>query len=196
LSLLGLLLLRNNQVAAAEETASRAITLLPENSKQVIVYQCHQVLGEIYRVKDNYKEAIDHFKEALGIASPHNWHSEAFWIHHSLVVLFAEEARFDDANAHLDQARLHAANNAKNLVYAMMLQAHIFHHQRRFREAISAAALAAEAFEKIGATVHAEMCRKLYGIVGTNQLLVGPDVSNLDGECRILINASICRALY
>ena len=169
-SLLALSYLYDNQVATAEENAFRAITLLPKNSKQIIVLMCHQVLGEIYRAKGNPEKAIDHFEVAIGIASSRNWHNEACWIHNSLVGLFAEEGRFEDANAQLERAKLHAVNNASNLANAMALQAYIFHHQRRFGEAESGALRAVEAFEKIGATGGAKYWRQVFSDLGMSEL--------------------------
>ena len=165
LSLLALLFLKNNQVDIAEETASHAIILLPENSKLVIVYQCHQVLGVIYYDKSNHEKTIEHLQVALRIASSHNWHDEAFWAHQPLIKLFAEEERFSDANNHLERAKLHAANNASNLAHGMTLQAYIWYCQGRFGEAGSEILRAVEAFEKIGAATDAEACRDLYANV-------------------------------
>ena len=181
LSSLALLFLRNNQVETAEETASHAIALLPENSKQLIVCHCHQVLGEIYRVKRNREKALGHLQIALGIASSHNWDGEAFWIHRFLIMLFTTEGRFDDASAHLERAKLHAVNNASNSAHAVALQAYIFYHQRRFAEAKSEGLRAAEVFERIGGTDDAEAHRKYYGNMKTEES-VAFEESNLNGE--------------
>lgn len=161
LSLLARLLLEDNQVYMAEETACRAISLLPANGEQVIVYQCHPVLSSIYCNKGNREKVIEHLEVALEIASSHNLHREAFWAHKPPVKLFADGGIFDDANAHLEQAKLHAANNASNLAHVMSLQAYIWYHQRRFREAGSEAFRAAESYERIGATSVAEISTAL-----------------------------------
>ena len=161
LSMLALLLLRDNQVDTAEETASHAITLLPEISERdSIVYQHHQVLGEIYRIKRNPGKCIEHYEAALRIASFHNWPSDAFSIHYHLTLMFAAEERFEDANARLDQAKRLAAKNATNLADVIFLQAIVFRHQRRLWEAKAEGLRAVEAFEKIGATTDAEECRE------------------------------------
>ena len=89
---------------------------------------------------------------------------KAFWAHKPPVKLFVDGGMFDDANAHLEQAKLHAANNASNLAHVMSLQAYIWYHQRRFREAGSEAFRAAESYERIGATSVAEICMKFYSI--------------------------------
>ena len=166
LSLLALVCLRNGQVDTAEETASHALTLLSENSNQVIVHECHVFLGEVYRVKGNCEKAIKHFEVALKISNSHNWHGDAFSVYQLLIVLFAEEGRFSDANVHLEQAKLHAKNNAYNLAFVVTLQAYISYRQGRFEEATSEAQLAAEAFEKIGATLDAKNCREFFSSRG------------------------------
>ena len=171
LSLLALLFLQDDQVDTAEETASHVIALLPENSKPLTICHSHQVLGEISRVRRNREKAIEHYRVALGVASSRNWDSETFWIYRHLVVLSTEERRFDDANAHLERAKLCAVNNASDSAHAISLQAYILYHQRRFGEARSEGLRAAEAFEKIGATVDAERCRKCYGSVEMSELV-------------------------
>ena len=163
LSLLALSLVQDDQVVIAEETACRAIALLTEKTKPIIVLECHQVLGIIYWFKYNPEKAIEHLEVALAIASAHDWHGEACWVHDPLVKLFAQEGRFDDANAHLEQARLHAVNNAGNLAHAMALQAYIFYYQYGYEKAESEASSAIEAFERIGATGEAENWRRTFG---------------------------------
>ena len=169
-SFLALSFLGENQADTAEETASRAITLLPENSKQIIVCDCHQVLGIVYHETANHEKAIEHFEVALGIASSHNWHSEACWILDPLIMLFAEVGRFDDANAHLERMRLHAANSTYDLAEAIALQAFIFHHQGKLAEAESEALRAVEALEKIGAIGYAESRRQAFISLGMRKL--------------------------
>ena len=152
LSALALALLEDDQVDTAEKTACRAITLLSQNTKPSIVYRCHKTLGQIYGFKSDFEKATEHFEVALGIATSHNWHNEVFWAHHSLVLVFVEEGRFDGANSHLVLAKLHAVNNVINLAHAIALQAIIFYHQHGFEEARSEWSCAVEAFEKLGAT--------------------------------------------
>ena len=179
-STLALLLLHNNQADTAEENASQAIALLPEGSKQIIVHQCHFVLGTVYHRKGNHEKAIQNLEIALQIASSHNWHTEAFWTHHSLVFIFAEGRRFEDANSHLEGAKLHAVNNANNLAHVIVLQARILYEQRRFGEAKLEGLRAVEAFESVGATVSAELYRNFYDNAEMNELVAS---SGFEGEC-------------
>ena len=90
LSLLAMASLRGNQVDKAEGATSRAITLLTENTKPIIVSQCHEVPGNVFRTKGNIHKAIEHFEVALEIASSHNLHSEAFLARPPLIMLYAE----------------------------------------------------------------------------------------------------------
>ena len=155
LSLLALLFLRDNQFNKAEETAFRSITLLRESSNK-LSSRPYWVLGEIYRIKGNREKAVGYFQTALGLAYFHNQHCQSFWIHHSLVTMFA------DACDHLEQSKLYAVNNASNLAHVMTLQTHIFYLQGRSEEARSQGLCAIEAFESVGATTTAEVYRDAY----------------------------------
>jgi len=155
------LLCQDGQLDAAEKAASRAINLFLEKGQEFPVCQCHRVLGEIYRSKGKKKKAIRHYETALGIASSSGWDDELFWIHHSLAQLFSAQGRFDDAHAHIEHAKSHAANDEYNLCRAMELQAGFWFEQRRFEEAKSEALRAADVYEKLGATSDVEDCREL-----------------------------------
>ena len=146
----------DNQLDAAEEAASRAIHLLPE--ARFLVSQCHDILGDICRRKGEVEKAIEHFEVALAIASSFNWHDQQFWIYHSLALLFVEQSKFDDAQAHGERTRSHAAHTYLR-GRAMHLQALVWGGQCRLEEAKSEALQAADLYEKIGATRNLEMCR-------------------------------------
>ena len=88
------LLLADEQLGTAEDAVYRAINLITEKGQEFDLCQLHRVLGNIYRSMGNKKEVIHHFKTALGIASPPNWHEELFWIHYQLAVLFRDEHEF------------------------------------------------------------------------------------------------------
>ena len=155
------LLKDDNQLDAAEEAASRAIDLLPEEGGQFLVCKCHRALGVIYQSKGETEKAIHHLEVALGIASLLNQHHYLFWTHHALADLFLGEGRLDDAHAHIEQAKSHVANSAYNLGRATELQAKVWYKQGRLEEARSEAMRAAEVYEKLGAAKDLEDCRNL-----------------------------------
>jgi len=164
----------DKQFDAAEEAAFRAIALLPDEGQQFRVCTCHQTLARIYRSKGEIERAIHHFEVALGIASSFNWHDHLFWIHYNLAGLFRDEDRFDDAQAHLERAKLHAADDAYNLGAATQLQAIVWYGQDRLEEARTEALRGADIFEKLGAGEGMENCRELLrdienGLVASGQ---------------------------
>jgi len=89
-------LLDDNQLNAAEEAASRAIDLLPEIGEQFLVCGSHIVLGKVYRSKGETEKTIHH------------------------------EGKLEDAQAHVECAKLHAVNNAYNSGLAVYIQAMIW----------------------------------------------------------------------
>ena len=149
------------QLDAAEETASRAVNLVPEN-KRFLVCRCHKTLGDIYRSKGEMEKAIHHLEMALGIASSSNFPALQFAVHFSLALLFADQGKFDDAHIHLEQAKLQAANSNDTCSLALTVwkQAEFWHKQHRFEEAKSEALCALDAFEKVGAAGYAEGVRE------------------------------------
>jgi tetratricopeptide (TPR) repeat protein len=153
------LLYYDKQLDAAEETASRSINLLPDNSEQFTVCQGHRLLGNIYRSKGEAEKAIDHLNAALQIASSSNWQSALFWIHHSLAELFCGQAKFDETHTHVEHAKSHAANGTYNLGCAMELQTRVWFKQGRLEEAESEALRAVGVFEKLGFVTGVEGCR-------------------------------------
>jgi len=151
----------DNKLDAAEEAASRAVDLLSEKGDQFLVCGSHRVLGLIYRDKGKTEKAIHHFGVALGIASSLNWHDNLFWIHYGLAELFLGEGRFDDAHAHVEHAKSHAADNIYCLGRATELQSMILHRQRRLEEARTEVLRAADIYEKLGAAKDVDDCRGL-----------------------------------
>ena len=109
---LALLLHDDNQLDAAEEAVSSAITLLSGKEEQFKVYKCHYAFGKIYYSKGKIEEAIGHFEAALKIAPPHSWHYQLFQIHYTLSKLFSQEGKFDDAYHHIGHAKSHATSEA------------------------------------------------------------------------------------
>ena len=165
LNIFAVLLFDSNQLDAAEDAASRAISLIPEKGEEYILCQLHQTLGRIYGSKEEIERAIHHFKTALGIASSFNWHTLLFWTHCSLTELHLTWAEFDIANTHIEQAKSHTAHDPYNLGYAMHLQANMFYLQHKFEDAKSEASRALEIYEKCGATRDIECCRELLQLI-------------------------------
>ena len=157
----------DKQLDAAEEAASHAIDLLQGEGEQFLVCDCHHVLGEIYSSRGNTERAIRHFKIALGIASPSNWHSPSSGVHLSLAKLFSKEGRFGDAHTHIEYAKSHAVNNHHTyiLAHAMWLQAVSWRRQHRFEEAKSEALRAVEIFQRFGASNDAKGVGKLLSLI-------------------------------
>ena len=150
----------DKQFDAAEEAAFRAIDILPEKGEEYRTCRSHRVLGDIYRSKGETQKAIHHLEVALGIASSFNWHTDLFWVHHTLARLFLDEDKFDDASDHLEHAKSHTINSACNLGCAMELQAKVWHDQHRLEEAKSGLLRAADVYKKLGTAEGMERCRE------------------------------------
>ena len=155
------LLYEDNQLDTAEESASRAIGLLPENGQEFRVSQSYRTLGEIYRLKGEREKAIRYLEAALGIASPFGWHDQLFWTHYSLAELFRNEDGFSAAQVHIERAKSHAPDDIYEFGRATSLQAWIWYDQRRLEDAKSEALCAKEIFEKLGAVGDVGDCRDL-----------------------------------
>jgi len=153
----------DGQLDDAEEAISRAIELLPEEGKQYEVCKCHYLLGNIYRSKGEIKKVIHNFEVVLRIATPSNWHNLLSWTQHCMARLSSDEGNFDDAHAHVEQAKLHAidSNDTYILARVMHLQAEFWHRQHRFEEAKCEALDAVDLFEKLGAADDAELVGEL-----------------------------------
>ena len=159
LQYLALSLQDGGQPNAAKGAASRAVDLLQED--QFLVCLCHRILGITYCHEGKTEKAIEHLKVALGIASSFSLNNQQFWIHFSLALIFGQEGRFDDAQAHLEHAKSHKAHSTYLLGRTMVLQARLWWSQHRLEEARSEALCAANLYENIGATRDLEWCRDL-----------------------------------
>jgi tetratricopeptide (TPR) repeat protein len=151
----------NGQLDAAEDAASRAIGLVLEKGQEHLLCRLHRSLGMIHESKGDKEKAVHHYKTALGIASPFNWHDVLFWNHLDLAEVFRNEGEFDEASAHIKQAMPHAVDNTYCVGSAIYLQATIWHRQRRFEDAKSEGLHALKIFEKLGAATDAGDCRRL-----------------------------------
>ena len=166
LNALGQLLRSDGQLDAAEESVLQSIKLLPEEGEELQVCLAHFALGCIYSSKGERERAICHYEVALGIVSTFNWRPYLFELHLALVELFLDEDRFDDAQAHIEQAQKHALNNPYNLGSVAHLQAQIWYRKHRLKDAASEALRAKEIFEKLGALGDFEACRGLLRKIG------------------------------
>ena len=155
------LLLGKKQVDAAEETALHAIELLPENGEQLLVYECHRVLGAIYESKGETEEAVHHFEIVLGIASSLGRAEDLFRVHSDLVRMFSQEGKFDDAQTHVEHAKSFAVNNTLLLARASLLQAALWYMQDMFGEARSEALATLDVLKKLGSIFDAELASRL-----------------------------------
>ena len=153
--------LGDEQLVAAEDAAFHAINLIPENGQGFLACESHRVLGGIYRFKRKKKKAIHHFEAALGIASAFNWQSQLFWIHYSLARLFLDGNRLEDANAHIEQAKLHTVEDIYRLGRAMEVQSRIWCRQRSLADAAAETLRAVEIFQKLGAAKEVGDCMEL-----------------------------------
>ena len=177
------LLYADNQLDAAEEAAFRAIDLLSETGEQYLVCKLHRLLGQIYRSKGDREKVSNHLEIARGIASSFNWHQQLFWIHCDLARLSVDEGGFDDAQAHVECAKLHTLNHTYLLGHAMKLQAELWYRQDRLEEARSEALGAAEVYDKLGATKDLKKCSGLLQqIEEERDESVIPDEPGDDGE--------------
>jgi len=149
----------DHQLDAAEEAASRVISLLPEKGEQHLTCQCHRILGDIYGSKGNTEKAVHHFDVALGIASSFNWYEELFWIHYRSACLSFTQGRLNDTDAHLESAKPHALGDPFRLGVAAGLQAFNWYRQGRLEEAKFEALRAVDIAEKLGSVQLLEMCR-------------------------------------
>ena len=154
------LLLGDQQLDVTEDVALRAIDLR-EKGGQFEACRAHCVLGKMYQSKGQTEKATHHFKVALGITSTFNWNAGLFWVHHDLAYLFHKGCRFDNAHAHIEQAKSHAGGGPYLLGHVMGLRARVLYRQERLEEARSEALYAADIFKKLAVAENTEFCRKL-----------------------------------
>ena len=161
LRVLARLLWEDKQLDAAEEAVTRAIDLFPKKGQEILVCRCQRLLGDIYRSKGEREKAIHHYKVAIEIASPFNWHEELCWIHYSLAELFCNDSAFDDSNAHIEQAKSHAVGREYDLGRTAELHARIQYQQGKLKEARFEILRAKEIHEKLALATRVQNCRDL-----------------------------------
>ena len=171
------LLLSDGQLDGAEETASRAIDLIPEKDRELRLCDSHRVLGEIYESKGEIEKAIFHFKTALEIAIPFNWHDHLLWTHYCLAALFCDQGKFEDAHTHIEHAKPYTTGSAYYLGRMAELQARVWFKQRRLEEAESGVLRAIDIYGGLGAAQDVEDCRNLL-----RDIQGEPDIPALPGS--------------
>jgi tetratricopeptide (TPR) repeat protein len=179
LLVLAFLLHNEERLDEAEEAAFHAIKLLPEKGNEYSVCQSHHILGRVYEYKGEIDRAIHHFELALGIASTFDWHDFPFWVHYHLAGLFRNEDRLEDAQAHVEHAKSHAADDTYFLTCVMEEQAWVWYMQHRLEEAKSEALRAADFYERLGAVRDLECCREFLREI--EEELNGP----VDSDCEL-----------
>ena len=179
---LAMCLLEDHQFDAAEDTLSSTIDALQESGQEFLLCRSHWVLGMVYDGKGEKEKAIEHFETALGIASPFNWQRELFLIHYYLAEVFCNQDEFDDAIAHLERAKSHAADDARNLGYVMERQASIWYEQCRLEDARLGASRALEIYEKLGAAQDVMDCRNLLQEIDIKQAIKSRSTSSEAGS--------------
>ncbi|KAF9780490.1 hypothetical protein BJ322DRAFT_1164320 [Thelephora terrestris] len=162
LNTLARLLLVDNRLDAAEAAALRQIELLPQEFQ---LCRSHRLLATIFLSKGEKKKAIHHLETALTIASPPNWQDQLFWIHYEMAKLFHGERESDHANAHIEQAKSHVADNTYNLGRGAEMQARIWYQEGRLEEAKTEALRAMEVYERLGVVKQAGRCRELFQMI-------------------------------
>ena len=160
LNFLALLLQGDGQLNAAEEAASHAIELLPQDDQSFRVCQSHRFLGDIYHSQGKRQKAIHHYNIALRIASASNWHHQLFNIHYHLAKLFRDEEDFDRAQTHIEQAKFYSAEDAYQFGLATEMQAGIWYRQGKFENAASEVLRASEIYEELGLAKKAGECKE------------------------------------
>jgi tetratricopeptide (TPR) repeat protein len=151
----------DGQLDAVEDATYRAIGLVSANGQEHLACRLHWVLGMMHQSKGETEKVVHHFKTALEIASPFDWHDVLFVSHHKLAEVFLEEGKFSEAIAHIKQAKSYAVDHKRRLGCAIYLQARVWYEQRRFEDAKSECLHALEIFEKLNATNDAGDCRDL-----------------------------------
>ena len=186
LLLLVLLLVKDGQVDAAEEAASRILYLSSGRPSQSQLCRYHHALGSIYDARGETEAAISHHEKALGIASSLNLRDEQISFLRRFVSMLLEKERFDDVQVHLEHLKSNGASDPFSLGLAAVIQACIWCQQDRFEEARSEVSHAIEVYERIGASEYlAELKEVLQSI---EEQMNNPATSDSDesGEGELL----------
>ncbi|KAF9780491.1 hypothetical protein BJ322DRAFT_295993 [Thelephora terrestris] len=186
LTSLAVLFLADNQLDAAEDTILHSFDLLllpTKKSQEYHLCQSHQLLGNVYNLKGEKEKALHHYKTALMIASPFSWQYQLFAIHWEMAHMFLHGGEFDDANAHIKQAKLHVADDLYKLGDGMKTQAQVWYKQHRLEDARSEVVDAYKIYERLGAAEEMDYCHQLFHMI--EQAVEGssiPSGSDSDSE--------------
>jgi len=167
LAIFGLLSHSVEQLAAAEEAAFQAIDLLQGKAEEYLVSRCHILLSLVYDSKGERDKSIKHSEAGLRFASSFSPPNMLFWDNFILANLSYQEGRFDDANVHIEHAKLYTAGSLYNQGHAMEIQARTWYQQNKLEEAKPEALGAINAFGKIGATKNEQQCRETLRMIET-----------------------------
>ena len=163
LNKLAWLFLGDKQLDAAENAASRAIDLIPDEGRDFLVVQLHRLLGKVNYSKGRKEKGIYHFNMAIDISSLRNWHDRLFFIHFDMGVLFRDERDYVNAHTQIELAQSSAADDVYKLGGVMRLRAEVWYLQGRLEDAKSEVLHALENYGKSGATRNAEVCQDILG---------------------------------
>ena len=175
----------DGQLDAAEAVTSQLIAILPDEARPLRLSRSHYLLGQIYRSKGETEKAIDHLKTALDIASPFGWHSEQSRNHSTLAELYSDQGRFNDAHAHITQAKLHSINDPYLLGGTMKLEAISWYREGRYEEAKAECLCAIEVLGNLGVIKQVEKCRRLLRRIERkmeHSAVIIPSGSGIEGE--------------
>ena len=166
---LAMTLCSDGDLAAAEEEASALIDIIQGRRDQRCISgqvldalgKSHGILGQVCRSKGELKKAREHFEVSLGITSSLSSETWLFHNHFHLARLSCEEGRFDDVGAHVERAKLYAANDKLRLGCIMEFQAWFSGNQGRFEVALTEGLQAIAIFKELGALQALQKCLQL-----------------------------------
>ena len=179
------LLRSDGQLDDAGTAASQLIAILPDEPRPHNLCRSHVLLGQIHYSKGEAEKAIDHYKTALDIATRFNWHSDVSRNHYNLAGIYSDQGRFDDAHAHIEQAKLHSINNPYALGSAMVLQVGSWYREGRYEEAKAECLRALELFGNLGVMKEVEKCRRSLRRIEKSMgssVVITPGASDLNGQ--------------
>jgi len=109
------LLHNSGKYDAAEEAVSRAMDLFLKQGEQYPLCECHVFL-ETYIGQRPERESHRPFPGSPRYCWSFRLARRAIWNYHGLAWLFLSEARFDDAQSHIQRARPHAIETSTILL--------------------------------------------------------------------------------